>query len=252
MPDWIELLEASKLALAAAAMFAGSTVLSTVGFGIGMTTTPVLLLVLEPQSVVVTVNTVSLALLALILFQTRGHLPVRQMAPISVAGLLGVPVGVFILSSAASGALRVGITGVILLLTVAVALNVRGPVPRPHIVGPLLGFVGGVLLTATGIGGPLMALFLLARGWTRHALRASLSFYFLVVEFSGVVGYGVAGLFTPERTGLILVVTVPVLLGFVLGTILVKRMNERLFRHAVVAVIITTSVMVLGREVLRL
>ena len=230
----------------------GSTVLSTVGFGIGMSTTPVLLLFLDPQTVVVTVNTVSLALFVLIMFQARTELRVRAMAPMSIAGLLGVPVGVFILGSAGAGVLRVSITAVIILLALAVTFNIRGPIPRSDLAGLAVGFVVGVLLTSLGIGGPLMALFLLTRNWPRQAVRSSLSLYFLVVEFSGVVGYGVAGMFTPERISLILVVAGPVLLGFALATVLVGRMNERVFRHAVVGVIIATSLMVLGREVVRL
>ena len=242
----------TQLAVSAMMMFVGSTVLSTVGFGIGMTTTPVLLLVLDPQTVVVTVNTVSLALFVMIIFQTRNHLPVREMIPVSVGGLAGVPVGVLILSSAGAGVLRISITVLILLLTAAVVFGVRSTLPRSRLIGPLLGFVVGVMLTALGIGGPLMALFLLTRDLTRHAVRASLSFYFLVVEFSGAVGYGVAGLFTPERITLILIVVVPVLLGFGLATVLVQHMNERRFQNSVVVVIITTSLMVLGRELTRL
>ena len=241
-----------QLSVAAATLFAGSTVLSTVGFGIGMTTTPVLLLVLDPRTVVVTVNTVSLALFVLILFQTRGSLPLREIAPGSVAGVLGVPVGVFFLSSASASLLRISITALIILLTIPVVLNVRRTVPQPALVGLAVGFVVGVMLTSLGIGGPLMALFLLARDRPRHAVRASLSFYFLLVELSGVIGYGVIGLFTPERIVLVLIVTVPVLLGFGVATVLVRMMNERVFRNAVVAVILTTSAMVLGREVIRL
>ena len=245
-------LDPSELAVASAMMLAGSTVLSTVGFGIGMTSTPVLLLVLEPQTVVVMINTVSLALFVLIMFQTRRYLPAREMVPASVAGLLGVPVGVFILSSASTGVLRVSITAVIILLAIGVAFNLRGPIPRSRLMGPPVGFVVGVLLAATGIGGPLMALLLLARDWPRHAVRASLSLYFLSVEGTAVIGYGLTGMFTPERVSLILIVTIPVLLGFGFGTVLVRRMNERLFRHAVVAVVIVTSLMVLGREAFQL
>ena len=246
------LFDALQLVVAALMLFAGSTVLSTVGFGIGMTTTPVLLLVLDPQTVVVTVNTVSLVLFVLIIFQTRAHLSIKDMVPVSVAGLLGVPVGVFILSAAHAAVLRVSITALMLLLTMAVAFNIGGSMPRWRVLGLVVGFVVGVLLTSLGIGGPVMALFLLARDWSRHAVRASLSLYFLVVESTGVVGYGVAGLFTQERITLIMLVTVPVLLGYGLATFLVRRMNERAFRHAVVAVIITTSLMVLGREIVRL
>lgn len=238
--------------VAAVMLFAGSTVLSTVGFGIGMTTTPVLLLLLEPQTVVVVVNTVSLALFVLIIHQTRDHLSVREMTPLGVAGLLGVPVGVFILSSASASALRISITALIILLTLAVVFNVRGPIPRSNLIGPVVAFVVAVLLTSLGIGGPLMALFLLTRGWPPQTVRGSLALYFLAVEVAGVVGYGVAGLFTAERIALIAVVTLPVLLGFGLATILVRRMNERVFQHAVVVVILTTSLMVLAREILSL
>ena len=241
-----------EIAVAVVMLFAGSTVLSTVGFGIGMTTTPVLLLLLEPQTVVVVVNTVSLALFVLIIRQTRGHVSARETAPLGVAGLLGVPVGVFILSEASASALRISITALIILLTLAVVFNLRGPIPRSNLVGPVVAFVVAVLLTSLGIGGPLMALFLLTRGWTPQAVRGSLALYFLAVEAAGVVGYGVAGLYTTERIALIAVVTLPVLLGFGLATILVRRMNERVFQHAVVVVILTTSLMVLTREILRL
>ena len=244
--------EASELVIAAVMMFVGATVLGTVGFGIGITTSPVLLLVLDPQTVVVTVNTVSLALFVLIIRQTRGHLPGREMVPVIVAGLIGAPVGVLILDTVSPTVLRIVIATLIVVLTVPAALGLRGPVSRPRLTGVIVGFVVGALLTGSGIGGPLVALHLLARGWSRQAMRASLAVYFLAVESTGVVGYAVAGLFTEERIGLILVVTGPVILGFALATAIGRRMNERLFRISVVAVVLTTSLMVLGREALRL
>lgn len=247
----MEFPDASQLIVAALMLFIGSTVLSTVGFGIGMTTTPVMLLLLDPQTVVVVVNTVSLALFVMIILQTRQHMPWKEMTRVSIAGLAGVPVGVFFLSSANPTVLRISITVLIILLTLVVAFNIRGSLPRSHLVGPLVGFIVAVLLTSFGIGGPLMALFVLTRDWSRHRVRASLSFYFLIVEFTGAVGYGVAGLYTPERIGLIAVVIVPVLIGFGLASILVRMMNEQAFQRGVIVVIITTSMMVLGRELVR-
>ena len=244
--------EASELVIAAVMMFVGATVLGTVGFGIGITTAPVLLLVLDPQTVVVTVNTVSLALFVLIIRQTRGHLPGREMAPIIVAGLIGAPVGVLILDSVSPTGLRIVIAALIVALTIPTALGLRVPASRPRLTGVAVGFVVGALLTGSGIGGPLVALHLLARGWSRQTMRASLALYFLVIESTGVVGYAVTGLFTGERIGLILVVTGPVILGFALATAIGRRMDERLFRTSVVAVVLATSVMVLGREALRL
>ena len=246
------MLDAFHLFFAALIIFAGSTVVSSLGFGIGMTATPLLLIFLDPQSVVVMVNTVSVALFAMIIRVNREHLPLREMALPSLAGLAGVPVGVFILSSASASVLRISITVLIILLTLVVATRVRVPGSESSVLGLLIGFTVGVLLTSLGIGGPLVVLLVLARGWSRHTVRVSLAFYFLIVEGAAVVGYGVAGLFTGERIILILVVAVPVLLGYGLASIIVRRMNERAFHRAVVVVIMLTSLMVLSREVMRL
>ena len=248
----MEFLGWEALAVASASLLVGAVVLGTAGFGMGMTAVPVMLLVIEPETVVVTMNSVALMVYVLVLVQTRSHLPVRQMTPLTLAGLVGVPVGVFFLSSADASVLRISITAVILLLAVVVGLNVQRSIPTPQAVGPVIGFAVSVMLVTLGIGGPLLVLFLLARGTLRQALRASMAYYFLLVEAAGVAGYAVAGLFTAERVTLILVVAVPVLIGFAVSTLLVRRMNERIFRYVVMAVIVVTSVMVLGREAVRL
>ena len=230
-------------------MLFGSTVFSTVGFGIGVSTAPVLLLILDPQTVVVMLNTVSLGLFALIIYQTREHLRVRETIPVSIAGLIGVPIGVFILSSVNASALRISISAIILVLAILAAFSIRDPLPMSRFIGPVVGLIVAVLLTALGIGGALLALFVLTRGWNRHAVRGSLAFYFLLVEGTGVIGYGVAGLFTMDRIILTALAVLPVLAGFGLATIIHRRMNETIFRRAALTAIVVTSLIVLGREV---
>jgi uncharacterized membrane protein YfcA len=235
--------------VAAGMLFIGSTVLSTVGFGIGMTATPVLLLVFDPQTVVVVVNTISIPLFSLIIYQNRTEIPFRSVLPWSIAGLAGVPIGVFVLSSASAGILRIGITVLIIAMTIVTALNLQRVIPRSRWFGMVVAIVVSALLNSLGIGGPLMALYILGQGYSRNAVRGSLAFFFVVVEASGVLGYGYTGLLTGERIALILVTVIPVILGFWLATFLVRRMNEAVFRRAVVIVIVATSLMVLAREV---
>ena len=243
MPTAVEAL------VAAVAMFIGSTVLSTVGFGIGMTSIPLLLFVLEPQTVIVVLNAVSIPLFVLIVYQNRADLPKRRVLPWAIAGMIGVPVGVIVLRDADATLLKIAIAVVIIALTILVASNVKTPIPKGTISGLVVAFIVAVMLNALGIGGPLIALYALAQGWGRNTVRGALSLYFLCVETAGVVGYGFAGLLTVERVWLIAIVTLPVVLGFWLGTNLVRRMNEAMFQRAAVAVILVTSVMVLAREV---
>jgi len=210
------------------------------------------LLFLEPQTVVVSVNTVILALLGLVIYRNRAGIPLRQIAPMTVAGLLGVPIGVWALSSLDAGVLRVVITALILAITLSIALQVRLPASRERALGLGLAFVVGAMLVTLGIGGPLMVLLFLSRGWSSQAIRASLAMYFFLVNLAAVVGYGVAGLYTSDTALVVLVATVPALVGFRVGLALVGRMDERLFRRVTLSVIVVTSLMVLGRELLGL
>ena len=246
MPDLTEILVAVPV------MLLGSTVLSTVGFGIGISTAPLLLLVIEAQTVVVVVNTVSLVLFALIIVQTRRHLRVREFVPMIVAGAIGAPIGVFVLGALGGSALSIGITGLVVLFTVSLRFGALETLTRRRSVGPLVGLSVGALLAGFGIGGPLVAVYLLARQLHSQAVRGQLALYFLVVESVAVVGYAVTGLFTTERLALIAIAVPPVVLGYVLGSALVARMSETRFRQTVVGVILVTSAVILVREALRL
>ncbi len=241
-----------RLIVAVGATLLGSTVFSSLGFGIGMVAIPILLLQFDPQTTIVVLNSVEVPLVALMVWQNRSYLKMAEMLPIAVAGLVGALLGAFVLVSAADRPLRISIGALIIALTLVTALNFRGPIPKPRIVGPVVGFVVGLMLTALGIGGPLLALFMLARDWQRDTIRGSMSLLFLFVMPTAVFGYALGGLYTTERVMLSLVVTLPVLAGFFLGSEIARSMNERVFRVGAIAVIMVTSVVVLARELAQL
>ena len=244
------MLSAEELLLVAGIVFAGALVFCTVGFGIGVASFPLLLLLLDPQTAVVIINTVSLFMFSLVIWQTRQHIPVRQVLPIAAAGLAGVPIGIFILRDADDAALRIAIAALIIALTLLAAFNARWALPKSTPVGMAMGFAVSIMLNAFGVGGALMALALLSRRMSSHALRGSLSLYFLAVEGAGVIGYGAAGMFTQERALLIGVAALPIAMGFGAAALILRRINETMFRRLVIAAIVVTSMMVLAREVM--
>lgn len=233
-------------------VFAGALVFCTVGFGIGVTSIPMLLLVVDEQTAVVLVNSVSLPMFGLVIWHTRREIPARRALPMSLAGLAGVPVGVMFLSAADTALLRIAIVALIIGLTLLAALDRRWALPQSRWAELGTGFAVSALLNAFGVGGALMALTLLSQQLGRQALRGSLSLYFLVVEGAGVIGYGFAGLLTAERLALIGAATLPVLLAFGAAALILRRMNEAVFRKAVIATIMATSGIVLVREVVSL
>ena len=166
----------SALVLAVAGFTVGA-----IGFGFGLTTTPVLLLYLDPQTVVIVVNAVAVLAFGLMLIETREHVPYRELTPMVVAGALGAPIGVYALSTLDPSALRIGISVLVLALTALVIVKTEWRVPKPRLTGPALGFCGAAMVTGLAIGGPLFVLFLLGRGMERQGLRASMAFFFTVM-----------------------------------------------------------------------
>jgi uncharacterized protein len=241
-----------QIAVATTAMFFGSIIAGTAGFGMGMTASPFMLLVLDPRTVVVISNAMGIAVFTVVLYQSRRALPVKEMSVIALAGLAATPVGVFVLSTVSPNLLRIGISVLIMLTAIAVVSNSGTIFGKSKRVGPVVGFVVGAIIAAFGIGGPLMVLYLLARGWTSQMLRASMAFFFLINMSTGVVGYTITGLYTKERVILTLIVAVPVLIGFNLGGQLLKRLDEDTFRRGVIGVILFTSTVTLARELFRL
>ena len=238
-----------QIGVAAFMLFLGCTALSATGFGIGMVAMPGLLFVLEPQTAVVVLNTIALALEAWIVLQARKDIPYREVLPIAVAGALGVPIAVYVLKFADPGIMRVGISALVLAFAATATVNFQKDFPYSKFVGVLAGFAVGVVLPAFGVGGPLVTLYLLTRNWQRECVRAAMAFYLLVLDVFSVAGYAVAGLYTGERLILIALTVIPMLAGLGVGALILKLMSERVFRYAVLTIIISSSIIVLVREV---
>lgn len=243
------MLESAELVVSALVLVLAGFTIGAVGFGFGLTTTPVLLLFLDPQTVVVTINAVAIVGFGLVLIETRNHVPYRELMPMAIAGALGAPLGVYALSSLSPSALRIEITLLVLALTVLVIVTTKWRVPKPQITGPALGFGVAAMVTGLAIGGPLLVLFFIGRGMKRQSVRASMAFFFLVMYVTAVIGYVSQGLVTTERLTLTVIVIPGAVLGYWLAIRLTGRMNEDVFRRAVVAIIAVTSVLVLAREI---
>ena len=112
----------------------------------------------------------------------------------------------------------------------------------------VVSFIVGGLLTSTGIGGPLMALVALSRGWTKDTIRGSLPLYYLFVEGIAVVGYSLTGRLDRGTLTLTIVGLVPVIVGFFLASSFAKKVPETTYRKLIVVVIIAAGLLVVFKE----
>lgn len=96
----IEPLSAMEIAAAALVVLFSCIVFSAMGFGIGIVGIPLLLFLLDPADAVVVLNMCAFPVVILIVLRNRAHLPIRRVAPVGAAGMLGAIIGAFALRSA--------------------------------------------------------------------------------------------------------------------------------------------------------
>ena len=246
------MLSGLDLLIALTIILVGATVMGTLGFGLGLVTVPVLMELVDPQSVVIIVNGSIAVLMLLVLLQVRQHLNLRLAGGMALGGLAATPIGVLALDAANPTALRLAIALVIVVLAVLSLIRVQLPLAHKSPAGPVLGFLTSLSVTTLSIGGPLVAIYAVTRGWTPPVMRASLALFFIVFEVAALSLYALSGLADKEDAGNIAVLLPAVLAGFALASVLVGRMNAPVFRYAAIAVIIAGGLTLLAREIARL
>ncbi len=246
------MLSGLELVAAMAIVFVGATVMGTVSFGLGLVVAPILLLFVAPQSTVVMVNSLIGILMLIVLISTRRHFDLRLIAGAAVGGLIAVPIGVLALDNASPAILRIAIGIVILGLVPLAIANVELPLAQRRMTGPVVGFLTSLSVTTLSIGGPLLAIYVLARHWPPQVMRAFLAFYFLVANILAFGLYTQAGMVDWDTVANIGMVIPSLLIGFGLATLAVRRMNAQVFRYVAVTVIVIGGTVLLGRELFRL
>ena len=237
-----------ELLIALLAVVVGATIMGTVSFGMGLVVAPVLLLFLAPKSAIITVNAIIPILLVFVLLTTWRHLEFRRLRGMALGGVVAVPLGVLVLESANPTALRITIGAAILCLGILNMLNITLPMANRRGSGLVVGFLTSLSITTLSIGGPLAASYIIAQQWHREQMRAALAFYFLCTYIVAFILYSVTGLVDRDTLFNIGILVPSLAVGFGIGALLARRMNEAVFRYAAIGVIITGSTVLLGQE----
>ena len=223
------------------AVVASSFVIGTVGFGFALVAAPVLLLYLEPQQVVVVINSLIGLIMAMVLVRSWRHLEIRPATGLILGGMAATPIGVLALNSASSGVLRIAIAIVIIFLALFSLKNVQLPFTRTRMAGPSFGFLTSLATTTIAIGGPIAAIYAISQEWKPERVRATLALLFIASDITAFALYSVTGLVSRDTLANIGVMIPGMIIGFGLAGLVVNRINDRAFRHVMIAVIVVAG-----------
>ena len=199
------------LAVAGAFLLA-SYVKGTAGMGFPLIATPMVALLVDIRT------TYALLLLPNILMDAvqivRGEVPWtlwRRLAPLFGTTVVGVFLGTKILVTVPEGAILPALAGMILVFLASARLrfDLRVPPAWETWLGPVTGFVGGVLNGVTNVFSPIGAMYLLALQFEKRDFVRAIASIFLAAKVSQLAAVSRWGLYTPailqQSAGLTLV-----------------------------------------------
>src|SRR5260221_303416 len=223
----------------------------TTGMGLPLVATPILAGVFGPKAAVVIVTIPIVAANSIVLAQGWRRLEVlRGIAPIIVASAIGTMIGVNLLAllDQRTFAILISIMVVIFLSRGDRLIGDDPGARRARILGPIVGFVGGVLQGTTSIASPLIGSFFHARKMDRHDYVVVLAAIFELNAAIQLIGYSLLGLYTPDILAIGLLGLVPTLLALMAGIYFRGRMDPRRFRQLIVVLLVLSVANLLWRS----
>ena len=234
-----------RLAVVALALFGATLIRSVFGFGDALFAMPLMSLAVGVGVATPVMGLVSVILAAGVLLTSWRHLDIAAVWRLVAAALIGIPVGLLLLKRVDEEVLRAG-------LGVAVAGFGLYRLTRPLLPelrsdrwAFLFGFVGGCLGGAYNIGGPPLVVYGAMRRWNAQRFRGTLQGTFLATSVLIAGGHGLAGLWTEDVWGLVLLSIPGVVLAMVLGRLVTRRIDPSAFDRALSLALMVLGVMVM-------
>lgn len=161
----------------------------------------------------------------------------REVLIMALGAFLGVPLGVWLLTTLDPVVLRWGLViGAFSLLALLLSGWRYHGRPKPPLT-VLVGAVSGLFSGAAQMGGPPVVAYWLGGAIPRQTVRANIVLFFAISTLMSAVGYLMKGLFTPGLLALALATAAPYGFGVWLGSRMFGLASEQTFRHLCFAMI---------------
>jgi uncharacterized protein len=241
----------SSLIVAIIGVLAAAIVRGFTGFGFGLAAVPLLSLVLPPTQVVPLVVTLQVVIGVAGLRAALTSCDWRTVWSLAPGLVIGVPIGLLILTTLPANKVRLAIGVVIGFSVWLIHRGLRLPPNPSRLVAFGVGMGSGVISGLASMGGPPIVVYLLALGHSAARMRATAIVYFMLSGCAAFAPMAARGLITRE-TLIWAAASVPVVFaGSRIGTWAFHRAKPRHHRMVALVILSALAVLLVGRSLLR-
>ncbi|MEQ1782555.1 MAG: sulfite exporter TauE/SafE family protein [Hyphomonadaceae bacterium] len=169
----------------------------------------------------------------------------RRLVPFVIGGLVGVPLGIFLLGILDPTGFKLGL-GMFLLIycpamlfapaTLAVSWGGKWA-------DAISGWIGGVFGGIGGLAGGIPTLWCTLRGWDKDAQRGVMQGFNITMHVATLTGYLIAGdKINGETLKMFAIITPALAIPVLVGAMAFRRLNQKAFRRVVLGLLFVSGI----------
>jgi uncharacterized protein len=241
-------MQADQIVLVALGALAGGFVNGLTGFGTAISAMGIWLYAVSPPVAASLAVTCSLVAQIQTLPMIWGSIEWRRVLPFVLPGLLGVPIGTWLLPQIDPRSFKIGV-GVFLVAYAGYVLARKVPI-RSTVGGRaadgVAGFGGGVLGGLAGFSGVPPVVWTDIRGWSKEQRRMVLQVFNATILAAALASHALSGLLTRE-VGWATAAALPGTIGGAFaGAYAYRRLGDRGYQRIVMLLLLVAGLMLLA------
>lgn len=231
----------ANLAIAAAVTVAAGLMRGFAGFGSAMMMAPVFALLFGPRTMIGLVAVIELIVTVQLIPMAARQADWRFVGPLTVAALVCMPLGGWLLATIDTDWLTRIVAGIVLIFVLVLASGWRYRGPKRLPITLALGGTSGAMVATTSIGGPPVLIYMLAGSDKPQAVRANIITYFAFLELFLLTQLWFQG-YLDEATAIrAIALTPPFVLAAWVGTRSFRASSEALYRRIAMLALLTVA-----------
>ena len=226
-------------AVSALVLFAG-TIKGFAGFGLAMIAGPLLAVLVGPLEAVVAVLVLELLTGIQLLRRALAHTDWHLVVPLTIASAVTMPIGSYALVTLDSEVMRRAIALAALAFAVMLISGWRYRGGQTLWISGVIGGVSGAITGATGMGNPVLLLYVLVSGIAERN-RASLVTMVTMMIILAIASLGVTGGITTDALSQTAYLVPFAIVGTFAGARLFRRTGETAYRRGALGIIVVAA-----------
>lgn len=230
-------------------IFIASILQTSTGFGFSIMATPFLLMIFKPQEAIQINIILSLIISGALIMKIKKDIDKLLLKKLVLGSIIGIPFGGLVYLSIDIVTFKIIISVILLMLTLMLILKIRfkSTTARDYIIGG----ISGLLTISIGMPGPPLLIYFAGTNTVKEKTRATtLAFYLFIYFVSLITQMFLTG--TDMHIWRSSLYAIPsVFIGLVIGQVLFKHLNQKVFGIFTYILLGCTGVFLLVDSILR-